>query len=430
MNVAIIGSGGREHAIAYKISESKMLDRLYVIPGNAGTSEIAQNVKLSLENYDGLLKFLIENQIEFVIIGPEKPLVDGLADYLRENGIIVFGPNANAAKLEGNKAFSKDLMQKYGIPTADYKTFSRNELEEAVKYLNSSKFPVVIKADGLAAGKGVLICKSFEEALAGLEDIFVKNVFKSAGDKIVVEEFMDGEEASIFAITDGTKYICLPSAQDHKRIGNNDTGKNTGGMGAYSPAPIVTDEILELVKKTVIEPTIIALKKEDRTFNGCLYCGLMITKEGPKVVEYNCRFGDPETQVVLPLLKGDFLELLYSTARGRLNENSVAYGNGCSICVITASEGYPDEYETGHEININVDVRDKNTVVFHSGTKKEKDKVLSNGGRVLAVTCINDEGNLLEAKEKVYKALEGINYKNIYYRNDIADKGIKKISKV
>jgi phosphoribosylamine--glycine ligase len=424
-NVLLIGSGGREHALAYKISQSKSLKKLFIIPGNPGTKLLGENVNLNQDDLPALLNFCRQNKIDLVVIGPEKPLVDGLADILRQNNIIVFGPNKNAAAIEGYKTFAKNLMEKYNIPTAGYSEFSSVQVSSAEDYLKKSSYPVVIKADGLAAGKGVIICSNFDEALNTLNDMFIKKIFGSAGEKIIVEEFLVGEEASIFAVTDGDKFLCLPSAQDHKRIGDNDTGKNTGGMGAYSPAPVITNELLERIKKEIVSPTLKALAEENKKFNGCLYCGLMITKEGPKVVEFNCRFGDPETQAVLPLLEGDFLELLYSAGIGNLNPDLVKYSGGASVCVVAASNGYPDKYEKGFEITGLNEIDNEEVVVFHAGTKEDNGKIITNGGRVLGITSIIKKNDLRTAKQKSYAALDKINYTGIYYRKDISDKAFK-----
>ena len=424
-NVLLIGAGGREHALAYKISQSKSLKKLFIIPGNPGTKLLGENVPINQDDHSAVLKFCNQYKIDLVVIGPEKPLVDGLADILRQNNIIVFGPDKNAAAIEGYKTFAKKLMKKYNIPTAKYSEFSSVQISNAEEYLKKTNYPVVIKADGLAAGKGVIICNNLDEALDTLNDMFIKKIFGSAGEKIIIEEFLTGEEASIFAVTDGYKFLCLPSAQDHKRIGDNDTGKNTGGMGAYSPAPVITNELLEIIENEIISPTLKALREENKRFNGCLYCGLMITKEGPKVVEFNCRFGDPETQAVLPLLEGDFLELLYSAGIGNLNLNSVKYSGGASVCVVAASKGYPDKYEKGFEITGLDEVNNKEIVVFQAGTKEDNGKIITNGGRVLGVTSIIRSNNLKIAKQKCYAALGKINYRGVYYRKDISDKAFK-----
>jgi len=425
MNVLLIGSGGREHALAYKIKESPSLKKLYILPGNPGTKKLGENVSLDINDPEKLLSFCKGKNIDLIVIGPEKPLVEGLADYFRANGIKVFGPNSKAAEIEAHKSFAKNFMRKYQIPTADYVEFNSNEYVKAKTYLEKTKYPCVIKADGLAAGKGVIVCSGIQHALTTLDDIFNKKIFGSSGDKIVVEEFLDGEEASILAVTDGNDFVCLPSAQDHKRIGDNDTGKNTGGMGAYSPAPVVTSKVLKEVEEKIIVPTLKGLQTEGRTFSGCLYCGLMITKEDVKVVEFNCRFGDPETQAVLPVIKGDFLKLICSAAEGKIDKTAVEYSGGSAVCVVAASKGYPDEYATGYVVEgINEFDSDKNILVFHAGTKEKDGNVVTGGGRVLGVTSVISENNLLEAQKKAYGALKKINFKDIYYRTDIAAKAL------
>ncbi len=421
MKVLLIGSGGREHALAYKIKESELLEKLFILPGNTGTESLGENVSGNMNDSNFILSFCKKEKIDLVVIGPEKPLVEGLADLLRESGINVFGPNKGAAEIEAYKSFAKGLMEKYNIPTAAYKEFNSQMMNEAKKYISNQKYPLVIKADGLAAGKGVLICNNYQEASSALNELFVKKIFGNAGDKIIIEEFLVGQEASIFAITDGEEFICLPAAQDHKRIGNNDEGKNTGGMGAYSPAPIVNEFILEQVQEKIIKPTLYALKTEARKFNGCLYCGIMINNNEARVVEFNCRFGDPETQSVMPLLEGDFLRLLYSTAIGKLDKESVRYNGGASVCVVAASEGYPDEYKSGFIIS-GLDEASKEAFVFHAGTKKDGENILTNGGRVLGVTSFIPTNDLSRAKEKSYRAMNKIHYNNIYYRTDISDK--------
>lgn len=427
MIVALLGNGGREHALAQKISESRLLKKLYCLPGNPGTSSIAENVSINISDKKTILEFCLTNKINLVVIGPEKPLADGLGDLLRINNITVFGPNSDAAAIESQKSFAKNLMMKYGIPTASFKEFDLTEIEETKTQLSKMKYPLVIKADGLAAGKGVIICETRSESIQAVNDIFKNRIFGDAGNKIVVEEFMYGEEASIFAITDGHDFVCLPAAQDHKRIGNSDTGKNTGGMGAYAPAPLITLELQKKIEDEIILPTLNAMKSEGKIFSGCLYAGLMITPEGPKVVEFNCRFGDPETQSVLPLLQGDFLQLLYSAAIGKIDKNCIEYNGGSSVCVVLASGGYPDEYETGFEIKgLNSVFNDVS--VFHAGTKKSNDKIVTSGGRVLGITSFCSENNLQLAKAKAYNAISQISFKNMYYRTDISDKAAKKYS--
>ncbi|NLH59856.1 MAG: phosphoribosylamine--glycine ligase [Ignavibacteriales bacterium] len=425
MKVAIIGNGGREHCIGYRIKSSPDCDRLYFIKGNGGTKSIGENIDIDEGKSDEVVKFCLENEVEFVIIGPEKPLVEGLADLLRNAGITVFGPSGNAARIESEKSYAKMIMKKYGVPTANYREFTRSGKSEAIDYLRAIPHPIVIKADGLAAGKGVIICKRFEESESAIKEIFEDNIFGKSGDRIVVEEFLEGEEATIFAITDGERYITLPAAQDHKRIGDGDTGKNTGGMGAYAPAPIITANLLEEIKSRIIEPTLDGLRKEKNSFSGCLYCGLMITKEGPKVIEYNCRFGDPETQVVLPIIEGDLLKLLYSCATGKIDENTVWYGGKSAVCVVAASKGYPENFERGFEISGLEKLNTDQYYVFHSGTIFEGDKLITNGGRVLGLTALLKENNIAKGIKLAYKGMGEISFKNIYYRNDIAQKALK-----
>jgi len=424
MNVLVIGSGGREHAIALKIKQSKNLKSLYCIPGNPGTESFALNFTIDVKNHKAIKNFCEVNNIELVVIGPEQPLVDGLSDHLRSAGFKVFGPSANAARIESSKAFAKKIMIDASVPTAQYVEFSTAQLSEAIKYLEPVNYPIVIKADGLAAGKGVLICNNKSEAESAIREILEHRIFGDSGDKLIIEEFLVGEEASIFAITDGERFICLPAAQDHKRIGNGDSGKNTGGMGAYAPAPIITEELLKEIETRIIKPVLDQMLSMENKFVGCLYAGLILTKSGPKVIEFNCRFGDPETQVVLPILDGDFLELLYSSAVGNLNLNAVEYSGGCSVCVVAASKGYPDNYEKGFVIN-GLEKIDDEVIVYHAGTKREDQKILTNGGRVLGVTSVLKTFDLKLAKELTYQAIHKITFDGIYFRNDIADKAIK-----
>jgi len=423
MNVLLIGSGGREHALAYKITESPKLTKLYCAPGNPGISELAELVSLNPSEKDGIVEFCKSHEINLVVIGPEIPLVDGLANVLRENKINVFGPNKYAAMIEGDKSFSKELMKKYSIPTAEFEVFTKNEKDKALSYLDKTTYPTVIKASGLAAGKGVAICNSKKEAVTTIDEYFENDIFGESGHTIVIEEFLEGEEASVFVVTDGIEYVVLPASQDHKRALDGDKGKNTGGMGAYAPAPIVTESLMMDIKESIISPTLEAMAEEKRFYSGCLYCGLMITKDGPKVIEYNCRFGDPETQCVLPLIEGDFLQLLYSSAIGKLDKSAVKYSGGSSVCVVAASNGYPDKYEKGFEIT-GLDLGQDDVLVYHAGTKELDGKIVTNGGRVLGVTSVLKENNLSKAKRIAYDAFSKINFNGIIYRTDIAEKGI------
>ena len=423
MNVALIGSGGREHAIAYKIKESKQLNELFIITGNPGTDLLGKNINLDSTNHQVIIEFCKNNKIDLVIIGPEIPLVDGLADSLRENGINVFGPSKIAAEIEGDKAFSKNLMEKYNIPTASYKVFEKNNFAEAIKHLDEITYPTVIKASGLAAGKGVAICESKYDAEEYINQCFNESLFGNSGETLVIEEFLQGEEASIFAITDGDNFVLLPTAQDHKRRFDGDTGPNTGGMGAYAPAPLVTEEILNRISEKVIIPTLEAMKSEGRKYNGCLYAGLMIDNGEPSVVEFNCRFGDPETQVVLPIIEGDFLQLLNSAAKGEINKKAISDTKKHAITVVAASEGYPGSYNKGLEISGIGNAENENIIVFHAGTKSEDAVLKTNGGRVLSVTAISDI-SLSAAKEKAYEAMDKIKFEGKVYRTDISNKAL------
>lgn len=424
MNVVIIGSGGREHALALKLKESSELNNLYIIPGNPGTRFLGQNININPSDQIKIVEFCKEKKIDLVVIGPEQPLVEGLANILRENQINVFGPNKEAAQIESSKYFAKKVMKEAGVPTAKYISFTSNMLEPAKEFIRSKKYPCVIKADGLAAGKGVFVCNDSKEAEAALNLILLDKAFGDSGEKVLIEEYLIGQEVSIFAISDGREFVCLPASQDHKRIGDNDTGKNTGGMGAYAPAPIVTPKLFEEIKNRIFYPVIQTLNKRNSSFIGCIYAGLIITDEGAKVIEFNCRFGDPETQVVLPVIKGDFLHLLHSASIGKIDKAAVDYNGGSSVCVVAASEGYPDSYKKGFEIK-GLDELPADIIVYHAGTKEDNGKIFTEGGRVLGVTSVIPDFNLMLAKDKAYKALEKIKFENIYYRKDIADKAFK-----
>lgn len=422
MNVLLIGSGGREHALAWKISESPLLEKFYAIPGNPGISDFAECAEnISVENNSEIIKFAQEKNIDFVVVGPEAPLVNGLVDDLEKIGIKSFGCNKKAAQLEGSKIFAKNLMKKYKIPTANFEVFEN--FSDAKNYISSQNFPIVIKADGLAAGKGVIIAKNFEEAADALDEM--KN-FGEAGKKIVVEEFMDGEEASVLAFTDGKIILPMIPAQDHKRVFDNDEGLNTGGMGAYAPAPVVNSEVLKKVEEKILNPVISALNSEKIIYKGCLYAGLMIQNGEPKVVEFNARFGDPETQVVLPLLQSDLLEIMLACSEGNLSEKKILWSDDFAICVVLASGGYPKNYEKNLPIDGIRKAESLGAKIFHAGTKKVDGKILTAGGRVLGVTVT--EKNILAAREKVYKCVKEIHFDKIHFRKDIAVKALKKIS--
>ncbi len=416
MKVLIIGSGGREHAIAYKIAQSPKVDKLYCAPGNAGIALCAECVAIEVNNFAGLADFAEKEEINLTVVGPDDPLVGGVVDEFEKRGLRVFGPRKNAAIIEGSKAFSKDLMKKYHIPSAAYETFTSPA--DALGYLASSKFPIVLKADGLALGKGVLICNSYEEAAAGVKQIMEDKQFGSAGDRMVIEEFMTGREVSVLAFCDGTHIVPMTSAQDHKRAKDNDEGLNTGGMGTFSPSPFYTKEIDDFCRKNIYQATMDAMKAEGRDFVGILFIGLMLTAEGPKVLEYNARFGDPETQVVLPRMKNDIVEVFEACIDGKLNETVLEFEDNAAVCVILASNGYPEHYQKGFAIQGLESFRDRDDYfIFHAGTKKIENEIVTNGGRVLGVTATGR--NLKEARRKAYEATAWIDFDNKYMRNDI-----------
>lgn len=425
MNILLIGSGGREHALAKGLKQSASCDLLCALPGNPGILTLAQKVTdCSLNDPNTIISFCKRNAIELVVIGPEAPLVNGLADMLTDKGISVFGPSALAARIESSKSFSKELMISHNIPTARYTTFTGNQAQLAHDYIEQSEIPIVIKADGLAAGKGVIVAESKQEAHDAINDIF-SGLFADAGSKIVIEEFLQGEEASVFAICDGENFVMLAPAQDHKRIYDNDVGKNTGGMGAYAPAPIVTDEVLQKVADTIFTPTLKAMKEAGYPFIGCLFCGLMIDNGNPSVIEFNCRFGDPETQAVLTVFEGDLAALLYSAANGSIQaEHMKQRSKGFACNIVLASGGYPDHYETGYKIygteNINPN---QQITIYHAGTSQDVDNnIITSGGRVLGV-CAYAE-TLSEAIQKAYKSIEHISFQGMYFRKDIGKKGL------
>ena len=423
MRVLIIGSGGREHAIVDAVSKDKG-SKIYCAPGNAGISEQAELVNLKGDDVYKILRFADDNKIDLTVVGPEQPLAAGIVDAFENRGKKIFGPRKLAARLETSKVFAKEFMKRWKIPTAEFKAFSIRQRNELNKYLARAKYPLVLKADGLAAGKGVSIVQSFTEAEAELDKFFVAKVFGESGERIVVEEFMPGVEASVFAITDGKDYVVLPPAQDHKRIGNNDTGKNTGGMGSFAPTPFMGEREMQRTKAEIIERVIEGTSAEGFPFRGCLYCGLMLTNEGPKVVEFNARFGDPETQAVLQLIDSSVPELLYSAATQKVGSHKIVLNDAAAVCVVAASKGYPDEYETGKTI-AGLESKLENTKVFHSGTKKMNNELATSGGRVISVTGIDRGGRIEQAAELAYKRLKQIHFDGIYYRRDIGKNAIE-----
>jgi phosphoribosylamine---glycine ligase len=425
MKVLVIGSGGREHAIVWALNNSPAVTKIFCAPGNPGIGEIAECVSLKVDDIKGLAQFAVTNKIDLTVVGSELPLVLGIVDVFEEHGLKIFGPSKDAARLEGSKLFLKSFLKRNNIPTADYATFNQSEYEQAIQYIQEHTAPYVIKTDGLAAGKGVAICLTSTDALKTLDDYFRLKVFGDAGNNIVVEEFMTGEEASVFALCDGENYVLLSSAQDHKQIFDGDKGKNTGGMGAYSPAPIVTASILEQVEKKIIQPTLKGMKAEGYAYKGCLYVGLMIKENNAKVVEFNVRLGDPETQVVLPLIDSDVYELFYSCATGTVDKYTLQLKQSSAVVVVVASNGYPDDYERGKEIH-GLKEAVKDAIVFHAGTKKNGEKYVTAGGRVLGVTAIGSE--LKSTIEQAYNSVHKISFDGAYYRTDIGQKGLRRKS--
>lgn len=418
MNIMVVGGGGREHAIIKKLKENKDVTKIYALPGNGGIAADAECVNIGAKDIEGICKFAADNGIDYAVVAPDDPLVLGAVDALEEIGIPCFGPRANAAIIEGSKVFSKELMKKYNIPTAAYEVFS--DMDKALKYLETAPIPTVIKADGLALGKGVIIAETRDEAVSAVKSMMQDKVFGKSGDNIVIEEFLTGPEVSVLSFTDGKTVVPMVSSMDHKRAGDGDTGLNTGGMGTVAPNPYYTKDIEKECMEKIFLPTVDAMNKEGRMFKGCLYFGLMLTENGPKVIEYNCRFGDPETQVVLPLLESDLLTIMQAVTSGTLDKAEVKFADKNACCVIMASEGYPVKYEKGFEIKIPQEVADS---VYVAGAEMKDGRLLTNGGRVLGVTAVGD--TLGDAIRGAYAKAEKISFDNSYYRRDIGAKAMK-----
>lgn len=417
MKVLIVGGGGREHAIAVSVSKSKRVSKIYAAPGNAGIAELAECVPIKVMEFEKIADFAEKEKIDLVIVGPDDPLVGGLVDVLEARGIRAFGPRKNAAILEGSKAFSKDLMKKYNIPTAAYETF--DNAEDALKYLETAPMPIVLKADGLALGKGVLICQNLSEARDGVREIMLDKKFGTAGNKLVIEEFMTGREVSVLSFVDGQTIKTMSSAQDHKRAKDNDEGLNTGGMGNFSPSPFYTEEVDKFCRENIYQRTVDAMRSEGREFKGVIFFGLMLTEKGPRVLEYNARFGDPEAQVVLTRMESDVIDVMEACIDGRLSDIDLKFSDNAAVCVILASDGYPVSYEKGFEIKGLEKFKDKNDFYcFHAGTKlNDSGKIVTDGGRVLGVTATGS--TLKEARAKAYEATEWVDFSNKYMRHDI-----------
>ena len=418
MKILVVGGGGREHAIIKKIKENKTVEKIYALPGNGGIAADAECVDIAAKDIEKITEFAKSHDIDYAIVAPDDPLVLGCVDRLEAAGIPCFGPKAIAAIIEGSKVFSKELMKKYNIPTAAYETF--DNIDAALDYIETAPIPLVIKADGLALGKGVVIAETKQDAINAITDMMQNKVFGNSGDHVVIEEFLEGPEVSVLSFTDGKTVVPMISSMDHKRVGDGDTGLNTGGMGTIAPNPYYTEDIAKQCMETIFLPTIEAMNKEGRTFKGCLYFGLMLTKNGPKVIEYNCRFGDPETQVVLPLLKSDLLTVMQAVTKERLSETEVEFSDKSACCVIAASEGYPKSYDKGLELTIPAEIADK---VYVAGAKITDGKLVTNGGRVLGCTAVADD--LKTAVEEAYKLVDKVGFANKYYRHDIGQRALK-----
>jgi len=424
MNILIVGSGGREHALAWKLARTRGINRLICAPGNPGMASLAELAPVKSGDIAALRALAVREAIDLTVVGPEQPLAEGITDTFEASGLKVFGPTRAAARLEWSKAFAKDFMLRHGIPTAPSRTFTQDQPAAAREYCASRPLPLVLKADGLAAGKGVLICKTREEVASGLRAMFEERSFGAAGSTLVVEDFLEGREASVFAVSDGERFVLLAPAQDHKRVFDADQGKNTGGMGAFAPTPFVTGTLLNRISLEIVRPTLDGMASEGTPYKGCLYVGLMLTTDGPRVIEYNCRFGDPETQVVLPLYPGNLAELLYNAASGTLEEGGgEGVWVGAAACVVLASGGYPDAYETGKAIHgLEKAGSMPDVSVFHAGTKIEGGRIVTAGGRVLAVTAVDAGGELSGAIARAYEAVREISFEGMHFRNDIGRK--------
>ncbi|OGG13037.1 phosphoribosylamine--glycine ligase [Candidatus Gottesmanbacteria bacterium RIFCSPHIGHO2_01_FULL_39_10] len=419
MKILIIGSGGREHAIVWKIAQSPKVKKIYCAPGNPGISQLAENVPIEVTQLDRLVQFAKDMQIDLTFVGPEVPLIDGIVDIFQKNKLTIIGPTKKAAQLEGSKTFAKKILKKYNIPTAGFETFS--DYKKAKTYLENSLYPIVIKASGQAAGKGVLVAQNKKEALQFLNEIMIAKVFGASGNQVVIEEYLAGQEVSFIVATDGKDFISFLPSQDHKRIYDGDKGPNTGGMGAYAPVPFVTKKLIEKIEKTIVAPTIKAMAKEGIPYSGILYPGLILTEDGPKVLEFNCRFGDPETQPLMTLLKTDLIDILLAIKNKKIKNLKLKWHPGSSVCVVLTSYGYPGSYETGKEIR---GLPQKNISIFHSGTKLVNNKIVTSGGRVLGITA--QDKDLKSAIKKVYKYIgkKGVHFSSMHYRKDIGKKGL------
>ncbi|SDF31403.1 phosphoribosylamine--glycine ligase [Sporomusa acidovorans] len=422
MNILLIGGGGREHALAWKIAQSPRVEKIYCAPGNPGIAAVAECVAIAITDNEALGKFALEHNIGLTVVGPEVPLTNGLADHFASLNLKVFGPYQKAAQLEGSKAFAKKIMHKYHIPTAASAAF--DNADSAIAYIKKQGAPIVVKADGLAAGKGVVVAMTESEAIDAVMMMMRDQAFGSAGNLVVIEEYLEGEEASLLAFTDGNTVVPMIAAQDHKRVFDHDRGPNTGGMGTYAPAPVVTPAVREQVRREVLQPVVDAMRQEGILYQGCLYAGLMITPQGPKVIEFNARFGDPETQVVLPLLTSDLVDIMEACADGRLADIAIEWADKAAVCVVLAAGGYPGSYRKGDEITGLDQAAAQGAMVFHAGTGSKNGKIVTQGGRVLGVTAVAD--NLQEAVDKVYQAVPTINFNGMQYRNDIAHRAFNR----